>query len=85
MTKEEILNTPSGRIHGQVFELEVTDIEWDTDGETIEDCLPTSLNLDIDEFDNDFDFDEELADWLSDKYGFCVEGYSFKWDTVYTD
>jgi hypothetical protein len=81
MTKEEILNTPSGRIHGQVFELEVTDIEWDTDGED----LPTKLSLNIDEFDNDFDFDEELADWLSDKYGFCVEGYSFKWDTVYTD
>jgi hypothetical protein len=84
MTKKEILNTPSGRIHGQVFELEITNIQWDTDGEDIQD-LPTELSLNFNDFDDDFDFDEELSDWLSDKYGFCVEGYSFKWDTIYTD
>lgn len=78
-----MLDTPSGRIKGQVFELQVSRIEWDTDGEKIED-LPESLYLQFDDFDDDFDFDEELSDWLSDKYGWCVSGYEFKWDTLFT-
>lgn len=48
----------------------VTDIKWDTDGECVaglpgEACVPD----DIDE--------NEVADYLSDKYGFCVESFSF--------
>jgi hypothetical protein len=81
MTKQEILETEVGKISGQVFTIQVRNIEWDTDGEEIDD-LPKELYLSWNEFDNDFDFDEDLADWLSDEYGFCVVEYSWGCDTL---
>lgn len=49
----------------------VTNIKWDTDGEVID--LPNEVEV-PDEYDADYD---GIADYLSDEYGFCVEGYSF--------
>lgn len=40
-------------------------IEWDTDGEDIE-YLPERVSIPL------FMDDDEIADYLSDKYGFCV-------------
>ena len=51
--------------------IRVTDIEWDTDGENPEDLdLPSevAINDDIDE--------DEIADWLSDNYGWCVLSFN---------
>ena len=47
----------------------ITNIKWDTDGEPVEN-LPreTTVPENIDE--------EDIADYLSDKYGFCLFGYS---------
>lgn len=41
------------------------DIKWDTDGEDIE-YLPERVSIPF------FMDDDEIADYLSDKYGFCV-------------
>ena len=48
----------------------VTNIELDTDGEVVD--LPNEVEV-PDEYDADYD---GIADYLSDKYGFCVENYS---------
>ena len=51
--------------------LNITEIDWDTDGEKIED-LPTEVKV---EWDRD-DWDEdEISDYLSDEYDWLVNGY----------
>jgi len=45
-------------------------IVWDTDGEEVD--LPVEVEMVC---DPDLDLDEEGADVLSDKYGFCVVQY----------
>lgn len=48
-----------------------TRIKWDTDGATLKECgLPTST---IVPFGMD---DDEVSDWLSDKFGYCHAGFS---------
>lgn len=49
------------------FSVEITNIEWETDGEDVD--LPTAVTLDI----NDPTID--IADALSDEYGFLVKNY----------
>lgn len=51
----------------------VTGIEWDTDGEDVD--LPTELTVDA-EAHGIKDPDTELADWLSDRYGWAVVALS---------
>ncbi len=46
----------------------VSDIEWVTDGEDVE--LPTEVEVDDDLSD------DEIADYLSDTYGWLVESFS---------
>ena len=50
--------------------MKITNIIWDTDGYDVEALyLPTETYVpsDIEE--------DEIADWLSDKYGFLVESF----------
>ena len=47
------------------------DIKWDTDGEDI-DFLPERVSIPF------FMDDDEIADYLSDKYGFCVFGFNIE-------
>ena len=54
----------------------LSDIQWDTDGED-----PTELGLPreyIAVVDDDWNPEEEAADLLSDAFGFCINGCSFK-------
>ncbi len=46
----------------------ITNIEWDTDGETVDD-LPTETDIPADTDD------EHIADYLSDRYGWCVKSF----------
>lgn len=47
------------------------EVEWDTDGESLEDCeLPKIVQV-----PNNVD-EECVSDWLSDKYGYCVYGWT---------
>ena len=49
----------------------ITDIEWDTDGKDIED-LPTEVRMELDEDEDE----DEIADTLSDLFGWCVNSYN---------
>ncbi len=51
-------------------------IYWDTDGEYIK-SLPQEINLEVSSM---CDIDNEGADILSDKFGFCVRFFS--WENV---
>ena len=54
----------------------VFNIEYDTDGETVD--LPIELHFK--DLDKDFSPDNELADLISDQTGFCV--FSFEYEQV---
>ena len=51
----------------------VTDIEWETDGYEVNN-LPTEV-----EVDDDLD-EDEIADYLSDEYGWLVESFALPMD-----
>lgn len=55
------------------------DINWDTDSKSediVDDVdLPTDVIMDI---DADVDVQEDGADILSDKYGFCVNSFNYE-------
>lgn len=47
------------------------EVEWDTDGESLEDCgLPKIVQV-----PNNVD-EDCVSDWLSDNYGYCVYGWT---------
>ena len=46
-------------------------IKWDTDGEDIE-YLPERVSIPF------FMDDDEIADYLSDEYGYCVFGFDIE-------
>lgn len=49
------------------------DIDWDTDGEDEEDLgLPSRVEIPF------FVDDDEIADYLSDEYGYCVFGFNIE-------
>lgn len=57
--------------------MKVSDIKWETDGETID--LPSEVEV------NDNISDDEIADYLSDKYGWLVESFSLPMSDDDTD
>lgn len=57
-----------------MFKYRCYDIMWDTDGISIDD-LPEEYTLETEE-----EYDEYLADALSDIFGWCVE--SFKYEVI---
>lgn len=57
----------------------VTNIDWDTDGEDVE--LPDEIIIEIDENNIDLledldDYADNLLDYLSDTYGYCIKGFN---------
>ena len=52
----------------------VTNIDWDTDGEEIKE-LPANVTLELEDLDGLGVSDEDVADELSDRYGFCVNSF----------
>ena len=52
--------------------MEVTNIKWETDGEVVD--LPTEVEV------NDGLSDDEIADYLSDEYGWLVNGFALPMD-----
>ena len=49
------------------------DIVWDTDGEDEKDLgLPSRVEIPF------FVYDDEIADYLSDEYGYCVFGFNIE-------
>ena len=54
--------------------MKATDIKWVTDGADVN--LPTEVEIPT-EIENDYD---EIAEFLSDEYGFLVESFSLPTD-----
>jgi hypothetical protein len=55
--------------------IRVTDIVWDTDGDGVD--LPTEMVVDT-AAEGIEDPDTEIADWLSNKFGWCVNGFQYE-------
>jgi len=54
----------------------ITEIRWDTDNESPENLnLPSTLAINVPDDETPENF---IADFLSDKYGFCVFGYNYE-------
>ena len=53
--------------------LRAKDIMWDVDTDENDNDLPTEVHVPIGMTD-----EEEIADWLSDTYGFCHKGFSLE-------
>lgn len=63
---------------GKTIRVKCSDIIWDTDGnKKIAKALPQCCYVDIEDYEEDDDLDEEIADALSDLTGFCVEGFYY--------
>ena len=74
-------------INQEIEELKDTEfyknaIEYFEDEESIENIeLPTDELLDLDLFENyknDDELDELISDYLSNKYGYCINGYNYR-------
>lgn len=61
--------------------IRVYNIEWDTDGEYIPE-LPTEVELD-DYIDGEYIEDDDVADVLSDMYGWCIFNLEIERDNQY--
>ena len=59
----------------------LTDIQWDTEGESLDDCaLPsTVLVLDVNNPDEEY-INNDISEALSDSFGFCHNG--FQWERL---
>ena len=59
------------------MKIKFSNVKWDTDGASLKSCgLKKNFTADITELDDKLaDF---LADWLSDTYGFCHDGFNFE-------
>jgi hypothetical protein len=60
----------------------ITNIEWDTDRQDVE-GLPTELELTLinmieDDLEDEEIVTEEINEYLSDNYGFCVFDYEYE-------
>jgi hypothetical protein len=59
------------------MKIRTTKIDWDTDNEDIDEEqiaeLPQTVELEVED-------EEEIADALSDEFGFCV--FSFEYETI---
>lgn len=51
-------------------------IKWETDGQRVK--LPKAVRVPKADFESDFDFDMEGADFLSDKYGWLVNSFEIE-------
>lgn len=64
------------------IKIKCTNIEWDIDEDDDATDLPTDVEILLEDKDDIGDYleDEEyyIAEWLSNEYGFCVDGYSFE-------
>lgn len=62
-----------------MIKVKCTEIQWDTDGDKeLSKSLPKEVTLIIDDYCEGDYLDDELADMLSDKYGFCLFGFNYE-------
>lgn len=65
----------------------IVDIKWDTDGDkALFDSLPQKIILPeqfCTEDKDDYDYLDEVSEWLSDEYGYCQSGFRIQNNVVY--
>lgn len=62
-----------------MVKVKCTEIQWDTDGDKeLFKSLPQEVEITLDDCVESDYLDDELADALSDLYGFCIEGYNYE-------
>lgn len=62
----------------------VFDIDWDTDGESVD--LPEEVRVwlepesgDIEDFEDEEGIEAKIADILTEEYGWCVNDFDWEW------
>ena len=77
-----VFNTDYIEITSIDYEVHVTDIEYDLDGEDDDPDLPKELTLwvnsDRDKDDDDFDFDDVVCNAIEDEVGWMVKNFRYK-------
>lgn len=66
-------------VNKTLFKVYITDIDWDCFKDELE-GLPSDMLAVVPAFDENTLLEGELANFLSDKFGFCVDG--FKVETI---
>jgi len=59
--------------------IKITQIEWDTDGESVD--LPKSVTITVEDWATGTDeaqIEDWVSDYLSDEYGYCHHGFDFE-------
>ena len=60
------------------MKVKITNIKWDTDGETIPE-LPIEIEQEFSfQNYNEEELSDYLCNWLSDTFGFCHFGFDFE-------
>ena len=63
---------------GRTIYVRCSEIVWDTDGDKkLAKTLPHSCDINIEDYVDGDDLDDEIANALSDLTGFCVEGFNY--------
>ena len=63
---------------GRTICVRCSEIVWDTDDDKkLAKTLPHSCDINIEDYVDGDDLDDEIADALSDLTGFCVEGFNY--------
>lgn len=63
---------------GRTIGVRCSEIVWDTDGDKkLAKTLPHSCDINIEDYVDGDDLDDEIANALSDLTGFCVEGFNY--------
>lgn len=78
--KAGLINKEELRKHGKFMGLQATCIEWDTDDEEVtlpsEVVIPDGVVPEYADVDEDINsYAEEVEDWLSTTYEYCVVGF----------
>ena len=63
------------------MKIKFSNIKWDCEESDEFDYLPTAFETEIeeaDEYDNEEELADFLSDWLSDEYGYCHKGFDFE-------
>ena len=63
---------------GRTICVRCSEIVWGTDGDKkLAKTLPHSCDINIEDYVDGDDLDDEIANALSDLTGFCVEGFNY--------
>jgi hypothetical protein len=63
--------------YGDTVKVKILDIEWDTD-EDDDAVLPTEIEAEFDYKGDNDELEETIADWLTDEYDYCHEGFNYE-------